>query len=163
MASPVFADRRAVIPAAALGVALALGLACSDGATAVPCSNIPPGGCPIARGVSCEDPACEAVYACRPNNVWQLDHPCPARDASAPRPEPEVDAGEDAPAIPDASFDAPPGAFGGPGCPSLQAPECALGVALSCGAGCCGCEDVFVCASGGWELWGTCADGGLSP
>ena len=57
-------------------------------------------------------------------------------------------------------IDAPPGAFGGPGCGDLLEPDGALGVALACGASCCGCEDLFVCENGGWELWGTCGDAG---
>jgi hypothetical protein len=69
-----------------------------------------------------------------------------------------VDAG--APVSIDASIDAPPGAFGGPGCPSLQTPDCALGLALACDIHCCGCEDLFVCEEGGWALWGYCGDAG---
>jgi len=136
-------------------------LACDDGPVAQPCSNIPEGGCPIARGVSCNDPACEAVYACRPGNVWELLYRCPEHEGGA-RPAP-LDASVDEPAAPpfDASIDAPEGAFGGPGCPSLQAPDCSLGLALSCGAGCCGCEDLYVCEEGGWTLWGVCTDGGV--
>lgn len=150
----------------AIGLAgtLALGLAasCSDEPTAEPCTKIPAGGCPLSRGVACEDPACEAVYKCRPGNVWELDRRCPAReaaayDASAP------DAEGDAPPW-DANVDAPPGAFGGPGCAALQPPDCSLGLALSCpNPDCCGCEELFVCQGGGWVSWGTCGDGGPVP
>jgi hypothetical protein len=140
-----------------LSALLAIAFACSEGSTAAPCTDIPLGGCPISRGVACDDPACEAVYACRPGNVWELQKRCPPsdggglRDAFVP-PEPPIDA----------AFDAPPGAFGGPGCESLQSPDCALGVVLACPNGCCGCEDLFVCENGGWTLWGTCGDGGIS-
>lgn len=136
-------------------------LACSDdGVTASPCTSIPAGGCPIAHGVACEDPSCEAVYACQPENVWTLVQRCPAHDAAAREPSdasPDADA---APAPRDAAIDAPPGAFGGPGCGDLVLPDCPLGVALACGSGCCGCEDLFVCNAGGWDLWGACGDGG---
>jgi hypothetical protein len=54
------------------------------------------------------------------------------------------------------------GAFGGPGCVDLQAPDCPLGLAISCPNGCCGCEDLFVCRNGGWNLWGQCVDGGIT-
>lgn len=143
---------------------LALGLAasCSDEPTPEPCTNIPPGGCPLSRGVACEDPACEAVYQCRPGNVWEIDRPCPAReaasvDAYAP------DASEAAPSR-DANVDAPPGAFGGPGCAALQLPDCSLGLALACpNVDCCGCEELFVCEGGGWISWGTCGDSGPVP
>lgn len=122
-----------------------------------PCSDIPAGGCPLSHGVACEDPACEAIYACRENNVWEFRARCPGRDGGGPVDAfaPEAEA-----AAFDASIDAPPGAFGGPGCTSLIEPDCALGVALACGAGCCGCEDLFVCENGGWEFWGTCGDAG---
>jgi hypothetical protein len=131
--------------------------ACSDDAAlAVPCANIPIGGCPLSRGVACEDPACEAVYACRAGNVWELDHRCPSRagvDADAARDAPGR---EDAPTLLDAGTDAPPGASGGPGCAQLQLPDCSLGFALACPSGCCGCEDLFVCQGGGWSFWSTC-------
>jgi hypothetical protein len=109
--------------------------------------------------VACDDPTCEAVYACRAGNVWELDHACPPHDAAA---RPAADA--NAPDARDASSDAPPGANGGPGCDALQAPDCALGLALVCPVGCCDCEDLFVCQSGGWTLWGTCSpDAGVVP
>jgi hypothetical protein len=123
-----------------------------------PCTNIPDGGCPISHGVACEDPACESVYACRENDVWELQMRCPGRDGGGPTDAFVADA---PPASFDANADAPPGAFGGPGCSPLIEPDCALGIALSCGAGCCGCEDLFVCENGGWEFWGTCGDGGV--
>lgn len=143
------------------GAVLAAVAACEDATVPEPCSDIPAGGCPLSRGVACEDPACEAVYACRPDNVWELQGMCPTREAGAPSDAAAaVDA--DMPAPFDASLDAPPGAYGGPGCASLQVPDCALGVVLGCG-GCCGCEDLFICEDNGWTLWGTCTDGGITP
>lgn len=68
-----------------------------------------------------------------------------------------VDAG-----VRDASIDVE-GAFGGPGCVDLQMPDCPLGVALTCPSGCCGCEDLFVCKNGGWDLWGSCGVDGAVP
>jgi hypothetical protein len=147
-----------VFAAMALLAVLAAAPACSDVAVDQPCTSVPAGGCPLSRGVACEDPACEAVYACRPGNVWELDHTCPPREGGAPIAE----AGLDAPAIPDAALDAPPGANGGPGCEALQSPDCMLGFALVCPSGCCDCEDLYVCQNGGWAIWGTCsADGGI--
>jgi hypothetical protein len=154
--------RRAFALAAAGVVLLAAAAGCEDDTVPVPCSNVPAGGCPLSHGVACGDPSCLAVYACRANNVWELVERCPER-ADAGRSPVEAGAAADAAPPPpsfDASIDAPPGAFGGPGCSSLQAPDCAAGLALSCGSGCCGCEDLFVCESGAWELWGTCGDGG---
>lgn len=63
--------------------------------------------------------------------------------------------------IVDASPDAPPGSYGGPGCQLLEEPDCQLGLALACSNGCCGCEDLFVCTNGAWELWGSCSDAGV--
>ena len=153
--------RRAVVSILFATVAVVTALACED-QTVTPqrCTNIPPGGCPLSHGVACEDPACEAVYACRPNDVWELERRCPARDGGS---GPRSDADASGPALPrDASIDAPPGAFGGPGCVSLQEPDCALGTALACGVTCCGCEDLYVCEDGAWTLWGACADGGIA-
>lgn len=135
--------------------------ACEDGTPSVPCVNVPPSGCPQYAGVDvCQDPSCDAVYACEAGR-WKLDHRCPARtadggDATAPK--------RDAGGSFDASdIDAPPGAFGGPGCVDLQLPDCSLGAALTCGSSdCCGCMDLFVCDSGGWQPWGQCADGGVA-
>lgn len=152
----------AIVSAAVAG-ALAAVMSCSDAPTADPCRDIPAGGCPLSNGVACEDPACEAVYACRPNRVWELDHTCPPHEAGAP--EASTDGGDaagDGPAESsrpfDASIDAPPGASGGPGCEQLQAPDCTLGFALACPKGCCGCEDLFVCQDGGWSYYATCKE-----
>jgi hypothetical protein len=145
-------------------VAWLLGPACADDTVQSPCTGIPDGGCPLSHGVACADPACEAVYYCLPNNVWQYAQPCPAHEAGVVPPQPIEDGGSDADAGPsafDASVDAPPGAFGGPGCEDLESPECSVGLALACGRGCCGCEDLFVCEQGGWTLWGACLDGGV--
>lgn len=144
-------------------VALAALPSCGDGETVQPCTDIPAGGCPLSRGLACSDPACEAVYLCRSGNVWELDRRCPARDASVRDAQEAPDAAAPIDAAPiDAAIDAPPGANGGPGCGPLQQPDCALGLALVCPSGCCGCEDLYVCESGGWALWGTCSpDAGI--
>ncbi|MDB4941823.1 MAG: hypothetical protein JWP97_1357 [Labilithrix sp.] len=145
--------------------ALASGACTEDTSAQYACTDIPAGGCPLSRGVACEDPSCAAVYACRVGNVWELDHACPAHDAGARPDAAAADAGDASP-IGDASIDAPPGAYGGPGCSSLQTPDCALGVALGCATSgsCCDCEDLYVCENGGWSLWGSCsADAGVQP
>jgi hypothetical protein len=144
--------------ALACGLSLGALASCQDEAsTAETCTNIPAGGCPLSRGVACQDPTCEAVYACRENNVWQLDRMCPVQEGGAPR-EAASDAPIEATHPFDASIDAPPGASGGPGCEFLQAPDCSLGLALACSSGCCGCEDLFVCENGGWTYWATCTE-----
>ncbi len=141
--------------ATTLLVLVAAVASCRDEVTAEVCTSIPAGGCPLSRGVACQDPECEAVYACREGNVWELDRVCPAREAGAPR-EASADATSDASRPFDASADAPPGANGGPGCGPLQVPDCSLGFALACPSGCCDCEDLYVCDNGGWSYWATC-------
>jgi len=156
---------RMLLGASLIGAVVAVLAACGDESVPQPCSDIPAGGCPLSRGLACEDPACEAVYLCRPGNVWELHERCPLREAGTPPDadvDVDVDAGDAGPVF-DAAIDAPPGSFGGPGCASLQAPDCALGLALACGAGCCGCEDLYICADDGWSLWGSCGEGGPVP
>lgn len=142
---------------ALFSAALAL-LGCSTQDEAHTCTNVPSGGCPLLNGTACDDPSCVAAYACTPNG-WVFDHACPAHDGGtmdgATMP---TDAGAR-----DVDVDVP-GASGGPGCDPLQPPDCTLAFAASCPTSdCCGCEDVFVCQDGGWNTWGVCADGGLSP
>lgn len=148
-----------------LVVVTALGIAvvasCSDDPTPQPCTGIPAGGCPLSHGVACDDPSCAAVYKCLAGNHWELDHVCPANEGGAR--DASVDDASDAAPVQDASIDAPPGAFGGPGCNPLETPDCALGTALLCSAACCGCEDLYVCDNGGWTFWGTCGDAGPVP
>jgi hypothetical protein len=142
---------------AALGCSAIAALpSCEESETPQECTSIPPGGCPLSRGVACQDPACDAVYACRPGNVWELDRMCPPRDASVR--DASGDAPREATSAFDASIDAPAGANGGPGCDSLQAPDCALGLALACPSGCCGCEDLYICENGGWTYYATCTE-----
>jgi hypothetical protein len=91
---------------------------------------------------------------------WVFDHACPTRP----------DAGHDAAldamdgsvaTLRDVEVDVP-GANGGPGCADLEPPDCPLALALACGsAGCCGCEELFVCKDGGWSSWGTCTGSGI--
>jgi len=158
---------RTVLVSGFVAGALAAVMSCSDDAATIePCDDIPPGGCPLSNGVACQDPSCTAVYACRANRVWQLDHLCPPHEAGAPPEASTSEGGEGGDAASDgphegsrpfdASIDAPPGAGGGPGCEDLQAPDCSLAVGLACPAGCCGCEDLFVCNNGGWDYYATC-------
>ena len=151
--------RAIVLALVALGAAAAsLAGGCSDVSPPIACRDIPDGGCPIQGGVSCQDPSCAALYSC--NNVdggWTFVKTCPPSDGNVQDTNipPPNDAGYD--------IDAPPGAFGGPGCIDLQPPDCPLGTALSCSSGCCGCEDLYVCDDGGWDPWGTCsADAGVT-
>jgi hypothetical protein len=150
-----------VVLSLTLAAAVALVVACQDGIDDHPCSNVPPGGCPLSHGVACDDPSCQAVYACEPGGAWRFDHACAARDGgSDAAPDAPRDTGR--PPSDASALDVPPGAYGGPGCADLEPPDCPLGVALSCND-CCGCEDLFVCANGSWSAWGACVNGVATP
>lgn len=137
---------------------LAVFAACGDSPQPIICHDIPAGGCPSDNGVACSDPTCTASYLCNlADGTWVLEGPCAAHEGGAP--DAAADAPHEAGTTPkDASIDAPPGSNGGPGCAPLQPPDCTLGDALACpaSAGCCNCDDLFVCQNGGWNHWGTC-------
>ena len=156
MNSPFLLVLLAAFPASVLAAS-----ACSDPPTAVVCHGLAAPACPADVDADvCGDPQCASVYSCD-NGAWSLVQTCPGYSADAAAHPAE--AGPDAFFSGDAPFDAPPGAFGGPGCGDLQDPDCSLGTALACGGAvnCCGCMDLYVCANGGWNLWGQCADGGV--
>ncbi len=148
-----------VLPAAG---ALLSAPACSSPSLPAACSDLAPPACPTEADADvCIDVECASVYSCD-NGSWTFVETCPNYSADAgvyP-----VEAGPDTSSQFDAPFDAPPGAFGGPGCVDLEMPDCALGTALACAgtADCCGCMDLYVCGSGGWEPWGECVDGGIT-
>lgn len=146
--------------AVAIGLAAAIGVSAACDDTLIPerCGPLPAGGCPRAAGDACLDRSCSSVHSCSAGR-WIFDHACPPRDAAAALPDASTEGGA-RPA--DAAIDAEPGAFGGPGCADLQAPDCSLGMARGCPTGCCGCEDVFACRSGGWARVGGCDGGSLS-
>ena len=151
---------RWALPTMTLAAAALAGVgACQDVPFAQRCTNIPAGGCPLDGPSVCSDITCEAVYRCNPDRTWTRDSVCPAREAGL------VDSAvrDAAPPPPrDAALDVQ-GATGGPGCLALEPPDCPLGTALSCPSNaCCGCDDLFVCADGGWTAWGTCAGGTVS-
>jgi len=124
------------------------------------CNDIPEGGCPGAGTSNCVDPTCAAIYTCEGDGAWTFSATCPARDAG-PRDASAHDARPDVSLRRDVDFDVPPGATGGPGCIDLQCGDCTLSLALACPSNeCCGCQNVFVCDDGGWNLWGECAEGG---
>ncbi len=147
--------------ASALAGVLVLVSACEGSdAPQQPCRDIPDGGCP-AFDNACEDPTCFTLYNCASDNTWQVDMVCPAKtpfDAG----DIFLDGGPDANGTVDgAAYLNVPGALGGPGCEDLQSPDCSLGSAAVC-SDCCGCEDLYVCVSGGWNLWGECDNGQIT-
>jgi hypothetical protein len=109
--------------------------------------------------ICAEDETCSAVYACE-NESWVLLATCPMRDrdGGADARDEDVHAGGKPR---DVDFEVPPGASGGPGCIGLQCGDCPLSLGLACPPDqCCGCQDLYVCEDGGWNIWGYCDDGG---
>jgi hypothetical protein len=155
--------RASLICIALVAFAVALAVACSDQVIAT-CFDIPEGGCPSQEGVACQDPTCAAAYNCEPDGGWSLAYACPAFDGSAQ--DAQTDSGANDAETFDVNIDAPPGAFGGPGCEDLEQPDCPLGEAIVCeqqSGNCCDCEDLWICDDGGWDPWGECTDdGGIS-
>jgi hypothetical protein len=132
------------------------------------CRFAPPGGCPESgkTDVCAADVTCAAVYRCT-DSRWTLVATC-ARDAvDAGDAGTPTDSAADVGTPPDASARVdggpavPAGGYGGPACNLLQAPDCPAATAILCPLGCCGCEDLFVCAAGTWNLWGLCTSAGI--
>jgi hypothetical protein len=139
-------------------------LACSDPPPPRACGNLRPPACPSDSDADvCADRTCASVYECDDGN-WVFVQNCPGTSPEAGA-HPTDASREDAPRAPDSEADAPPGAYGGPGCTALQLPDCSLGTALGCAntPDCCGCQDLYVCANGAWNLWGACTGGQPVP
>ncbi|HEY2514469.1 MAG TPA: hypothetical protein VGI39_26575 [Polyangiaceae bacterium] len=150
--------------AAAVAVAIAGG--CDNSAQVAPvCHDIPANGCPLEPD-ACQDPTCAATYTCNSDGTWSFAAKCNGFNPDAGHPQP-LDAGVQG--FDASGFDVPPGAYGGPGCDQndLTEPDCTVSVGLACESSggkdpCCGCETLFTCADGGWNVWGECfADGGI--
>jgi hypothetical protein len=152
--------------AGAVAALVALAAACSnESPIAQRCHDIPANGCPAIDG-ACQDPTCAATYACNDDGTWSFVASCNHPDGGG-----GSGSGDGATNASDAGagfdvngIDAPPGA-NGEGCTPLEGTDCPLAVALGCAASggsdpCCGCEELFVCSNGGWNLWGSCFDDG---
>jgi hypothetical protein len=138
------------------GAALPAG-GCSDAPTVTPCGEIPAGGCPHARGGTCEDPACAGLYDCV-DGSWTRALECSADGGS--------DGGD--------GGDAGPGPTCSPvtiahvgevtGCkPDLQNPDCPVAAAeTACRESACltGCLDFFLCTKAGWTVVASCDEQG---
>ena len=161
--------RRAYTLALALLVAaLTIAAACSDAILSTYCTDIPVAtGCAGVDDTNCACPSCSAIYSCQGGTTWTFVQKCPdyvpphdaGHEATSDAGFDDGESPVDAP-VRDAGFVLPEGAGGGPGCPDLESPDCSLKDALQCGTFCCGCEDLYVCSDGGWNLWGECNDAG---
>lgn len=154
--------KRLVLPGLFLAaLTIALASACESTPAVPTCSEIPEGGCPDDYDADyCTDPTCVGVYSCTTSG-WILQETCPPHPMEA---GPDVeDASEAEASTIDVNIDAPPGSYGGAGCMDLETPDCSVGEGLACEnmPGCCGCQDLYVCVNGGWNLWGECTDAGV--
>ncbi len=151
----------ALLMAITIGAGIAVTVACNDEVDVIPsCGEIPTGGCP-KNGDTCTDLTCAAVYTCTADGTWLLQEKCPLHEGGLPDAG-TADAAPDALPERDASFlQDVPGPSGGPGCEDLEQPDCPLSRMEYCPANqCCQCEDLYYCQSGGWQIWGSCNDGG---
>jgi hypothetical protein len=141
---------RIVRPTLPLALALAAA-ACQGLPEPTVCGLIPANGCPMARGGSCADRACAAIYRCEESG-WQLVQTCsPHADAGAAL---EAADGRSCSDV-TVSFEASTGCA-----PPLAHADCPLEVALGCPETACvsGCADFFVCRADGWQLAAWCDD-----
>jgi hypothetical protein len=145
---------------AALAFALVV-IGCNGTPPPAACPELAAPACPVDNGAAvCSDPCCASVYECQ-NGSWVFVQDCPGYSPDAAFHA--IDASAEAAPTFDANIDAPPGAFGGPGCIELEQPDCPLGTGLECvnSLDCCGCQDLYVCDDGGWDPWGECTDAGI--
>ena len=168
--------RRARYAALLLAGAAAAGAWWQGGCAAdpVPCAGIPRFGCPTARGGSCDDAACRALYECV-DGAWELLQTCPVGvgggDAGSGG-DGQAGAAGSAGAGGGAGADATAGAGGCgaveldhsgevTGCmPDLLVPDCPAIAAESCQPCLTGCADFFMCMVPGWIAVAYCSDDG---
>ncbi len=162
------------------GVALAAALfgawqaGCRFGSGIQTCGQIPPGGCPIGRGGTCDDETCSGVYDCVGGD-WTLVIPCDG-GAGAGGSGGSGSAGGFGGSGGAGASGGGAGAGGAcvhsslvptnepAGCsPALLAPDCHASLAdASCIEEACasGCLDFFVCTLDGWTDVAFCDDEG---
>ena len=134
--------------------------ACSESAALRErCEPLAADGCPGNSLAVCADDACGFVASCDlATGRWVTVGECPraAADGGVGDGGATSDGASDAAATADASRDAALDGGSSALCPPLQPPDCSETTRAACGAGCCGCEDVFACVRGGWEYVGPC-------
>lgn len=146
-----------VIPAVllAFGACTAL-VGCPTLPEAVPCGQIPAGGCPSGRGGTCEDPTCAGLWDCN-DGKWVNVQTCAAPDAGpggAGGGGPMIDGGPCTP------VNIPTTGQTTDCTPDLQEPDCPVEAAETCAEQACltGCADFFLCTKDGWNQVAYCDD-----
>ena len=152
--------RRTLCLTALFLLGAAVWTACQGSETGPSCGVIPPGGCPVEGGGSCDDATCTAIYSCAANDVWVHVQTCP--------PGPDGGAGGGGGGSPDAGPCTPAvvevdAGLLGEGCEDLEAPDCPI-EAVSCQETVCltsGCDTFYVCTEDGdWVVVANCDDSG---
>src|SRR5262245_52986853 len=142
-----------MLRAAPLGLVLGacIAAACHGPVTVQPCGEIPPGGCPIGRGGTCDDEECAALYDCL-DGSWKLTTVCEGAGAGGGGSGGGGTRGAGG-ACEGVVIDDPMM----PGCtPDLQEPDCPAAAAAACHPCLTGCEDFFVCERRGWRSVAFC-------
>lgn len=131
-------------------LSLALLIACGSYPEAIPCGQIPPDGCPLSRGGTCDDATCAAIYGCV-DGVWHHVETC----SNMPQ-----DAGTGPDACTIVTIDRTGETTG---CkPDLQNPDCPVAAAEQCASTVCQseCIDFFLCTKDGWSVVAYCNEDG---
>ena len=123
------------------------------------CGEIPPDGCPIGRGGTCDDATCAGLYDCV-DGAWRLEQTCPGGGggAGASSGAAGADAGPDGCASVRIDHTGET-----TGCePDLQSPDCPVVAAETCAASACltDCVDFFLCTARGWVAVAYCDEEG---
>jgi hypothetical protein len=141
-----------------LGVLTLLVWGCPSVGTAQSCGMIPPGGCPVETGGTCQDPTCTVLYACENvTGTWVATQTC-MRDGGVGTGGAGAGGGSGGGPMHDAGPCTTPAVDLGPdagltmGCtPDLQPEEgdCPIAAAEPCVQEACltGCSDFFICSS----------------
>jgi hypothetical protein len=126
--------------------------ACGGGDELLLCGQIPPDGCPIGRGGTCEDVVCAALYDCVEGS-WTLAETCVRGGGEGGG---GAGAGQGGGECAPVSLDHTGEAMG---CtPDLQSPDCPVAAAETCAASACltECDAFFLCTDDGWALAAFC-------
>jgi hypothetical protein len=146
-------DARArLATAVVLGLGLVVG-ACGDEELR-PCKSIPEGGCPLDRGGSCDDPACEMLYACF-DGAWEEHERCGAGTESTSA---SVSASSSTGGCTPFAIDRT-GETGGCA-PDLLEPDCPADALETCAPCSLGCVDFYLCTGDGWTNVAHCSEEG---
>lgn len=145
-----------------LGLGLLAPVGCDDPPPLPDCGALPEvSACPAARGGTCDDRDCTALYTCLEHG-WSLVRRC---DRAASGGSPSGGAGGAGGAGGEGGARLCEQTLRDPACVPLQPPDCDAAAARSCPLQAClgSCEVFLICISSGWseEIAGYCDEGEL--